>query len=179
MQVISRGFGDFEHLVRAKCWGDFWEKKKMKKRLASASENMYKNTVSYGKRNRHRLEMIHKRWFWQKIQKFNFAKMPFRNRKRVSIISITTNEGGVWMLLMASRLLLAACAATTDCLHGKIPNGIILLGYLLGISYRIMGALDVGWGVLILRMLWPILALFPVFLIRGMGAGDLKLFSLL
>lgn len=83
------------------------------------------------------------------------------------------------MLLMASRLLLAACAATTDCLHGKIPNGIILLGYLLGISYRIMGALDVGWGVLILRMLWPILALFPVFLIRGMGAGDLKLFSLL
>mgnify|MGYP003402813339 FL=1 len=74
-------------------------------------------------------------------------------------------------------LLILLAAVYTDYGHGKIPNWIIVFGILSGLftSFIKGGYISLleGLGAMIL----PVLLLYPVFVIGGIGAGDLKLFS--
>ena len=78
---------------------------------------------------------------------------------------------------MIALLMILIAAVYTDYRQNRIPNWIIVFGLISGcfISY-IYG----GVGMLLeglLGMVLPIVLLYPVFVIGGMGAGDLKLFA--
>ncbi|MBR5952371.1 MAG: prepilin peptidase [Pseudobutyrivibrio sp.] len=72
---------------------------------------------------------------------------------------------------------------TTGCLFDardyKIPNELIILGYIGGLllnlhSYQIMGV-----AIFITKAIWPILLLSLLTVVKGLGAGDVKLFSVM
>lgn len=72
---------------------------------------------------------------------------------------------------------------TTGCLFDardyKIPNELIILGYIGGLllnlhSYKIMGV-----AIFITKAIWPILLLSLLTVVKGLGAGDVKLFSVM
>ncbi|MGN0361587.1 MAG: prepilin peptidase [Bilifractor sp.] len=75
-------------------------------------------------------------------------------------------------------LFLAEGAAMLDLREGRIPNGWILTGVLLGLAelHLISGIRDYRSGLL--SALLPFLLLFPFFLFRMIGAGDIKLLML-
>ncbi len=79
---------------------------------------------------------------------------------------------------MALVMLFLAPAVIFDLRTNKIPNLLILAGYVTGFFYQ--GICRGYGGVLegVLGALFPLVVLFPVFHIRGLGAGDLKLLSL-
>lgn len=72
---------------------------------------------------------------------------------------------------------------TTGCLFDardyKIPNELIILGYIGGLllnlhSYQLMGV-----AIFITKAIWPILLLSLLTVVKGLGAGDVKLFSVM
>ncbi len=79
------------------------------------------------------------------------------------------------IVLLSTALL--GVAVVTDLRTEKVPNQWIVAGYVIGAICRVRGLED------LLRMfidiLWPIILLYPLFLVRGLGAGDIKLFSVL
>lgn len=61
----------------------------------------------------------------------------------------------------------------------KISNHLIIFGLIIGILFNFF---EYGWtsiSISFLGILLPILLLFPLFLIKALGAGDIKLFSVL
>ena len=73
-------------------------------------------------------------------------------------------------------LLLLLLAALADLKTDRIPNGLIVLGMILGLS----GSLQMDrilWNVS--SMLLAFLLLYPFFRIGGLGAGDGKLFIMI
>lgn len=70
---------------------------------------------------------------------------------------------------------------TTACLFDardyKIPNELILLGYLAGLWINIQAYQAMGVVLFIAKALWPILLLYLLTVVKGLGAGDVKLFS--
>ena len=80
------------------------------------------------------------------------------------------------MIILLVLVLLLFIAAALDFYCGKIPNILILIGCCYGgIRFLIYGdMLSHVPGII-----FPIIILFPLFKIGVMGAGDIKLFSLL
>ena len=74
-------------------------------------------------------------------------------------------------------LLLAGAAMACDLREGKVPNQLILAGYLIGAVTQIRAPMDIPRCLV--SLIWPVLALYPLFLLRALGAGDIKLFSVL
>ncbi len=74
-------------------------------------------------------------------------------------------------------LILLLSAVITDLSETRIPNLLILFGLISGIFYRVLCLGDRNYLSLILEILFPVLIFFPLFLIRAMGAGDIKLFA--
>ena len=70
-------------------------------------------------------------------------------------------------------------AALCDAAKGKIPNTLILSGLLMGLYVCLMAEGIGGVVTFVWKALWPILVLFLLFLIRALGAGDIKLFSVI
>ncbi|MGN0342210.1 MAG: prepilin peptidase [Roseburia sp.] len=70
-------------------------------------------------------------------------------------------------------------AAGFDLWSGKIPNWMVALGVGGGVIYRIWEDGIYGLGVAVLNMLFPIVLLFLLFLMHAIGAGDIKLFSVI
>lgn len=60
----------------------------------------------------------------------------------------------------------------------KVPNILILVGLVLGLVYRWQGGepdiMDILSGILL-----PVLLFWPLFLVKAMGAGDIKLMSVM
>lgn len=84
-------------------------------------------------------------------------------------------------MIQAAKLillgLLLVLAVISDIKTRKIKNIIvypfILIGLIIGLCESgIKGILEASWGMLI-----PIFLLFPLFLLRMLGAGDIKCFS--
>lgn len=78
---------------------------------------------------------------------------------------------------MCVLLLILLAAVFTDYRYGKIPNWMILFGIISGLFISFMNegilfCLEKVGAVFI-----PVLFLYPLFLIEGIGAGDIKLFS--
>ncbi len=78
---------------------------------------------------------------------------------------------------MALGLLIAA--AGTDMAGRRVPNGLIVLGMITGVYLAAAGFFEGDPAKLLWRFLWPILLLYPLYLIGGIGAGDVKLMGCL
>lgn len=71
-------------------------------------------------------------------------------------------------------------ASSVSDLHDyRIPNGVILSGWLTGLAFRFWQTGIAGAGDGIFCIAISIFALFPLFAIRAMGAGDVKLLSVI
>ena len=72
---------------------------------------------------------------------------------------------------------------TTGCLFDardyKIPNELIILGYIGGLLLNIHSYQIMGVAIFITKAIWPILLLSLLTVVRGLGAGDVKLFSVM
>lgn len=84
-------------------------------------------------------------------------------------------QGGICIIILP---LILAVAAFTDFKYEKVPNLLILSGFGCGIFVRVLqGNLweaDPFWGLVL-----PVLLFWPLFLLRAMGAGDVKLMSMM
>lgn len=76
-------------------------------------------------------------------------------------------------------LFLSFCAYLCDRRSGIIPNALIMMGYAAGFIYAICEKGPPGIIGAIISAVWPILLLFVLFRIRALGAGDIKLFSVI
>lgn len=84
-------------------------------------------------------------------------------------------KGGVDIVVLFVVLLVAAL---TDLLYEKVPNLLILGGILLGVAYRLlMGSF--ASGEMLLGMAVPVFLFWPLFVLHAMGAGDIKLMSVI
>lgn len=73
--------------------------------------------------------------------------------------------------------MILAFATGTDLKTGRIPNRLIVIGYAIGFTIRayLQGVSGLVEGIFLAMI--PIALLAPVFIIRGIGAGDLKILS--
>lgn len=80
------------------------------------------------------------------------------------------------MRILIVLVLLLLLAAVWDFYTGKIPNIFIFIGY----CYGMIRLMSVGEIIrFIPGILFPLMVLFPLYKIGVMGAGDIKLFSVL
>ncbi len=82
--------------------------------------------------------------------------------------------GGVFIVIL---LILLLGTAYFDLKESRIPNLFILFGLATGILYRLFWLHDKDFLLLILGIVFPIVLFSPLFLIRAMGAGDIKLMA--
>ena len=66
-----------------------------------------------------------------------------------------------------------------DLRDERVPNTFILMGYVSGFIYAISKKGASGIPEAIISLVWPILLLYVLFRIRALGAGDIKLFSVI
>ena len=76
-------------------------------------------------------------------------------------------------------LLLLTIAAATDIRTGKVRNWLICLGMISGALFRIWELGIRGLFLSAMQIIFPVIVLFLLFLMRALGAGDIKLFSML
>ncbi len=72
-------------------------------------------------------------------------------------------------------VIILSIAVWFDLKTDKVPNLVILAGYILGAFLQIDCPVDILR--LLGNILFPIAMLYPLFLLKGLGAGDIKLFS--
>lgn len=80
---------------------------------------------------------------------------------------------------MLSGLTLLSIAAVTDIQSLRISNRLIVSGLFLGCFFQILELGVKGIGVFLLNVSIPVILLYLLFLIRALGAGDIKLFSMI
>lgn len=67
----------------------------------------------------------------------------------------------------------------TDFREGKISNRLIAFGLFIGLVLRIMGEGSAGFVHFLVNISIPVILLFLLFQMRALGAGDIKLFSVI
>lgn len=82
--------------------------------------------------------------------------------------------GGIFIVAL---LVLLIGAVVWDLSKTRIPNVIIVSGLIIGIFYRVLCMGERNYLAILLGIIIPVLLFFPLFLIRAMGAGDIKLFA--
>ena len=70
-------------------------------------------------------------------------------------------------------------ATLFDAREYKIPNQLIMLGYTVGLFLNIQCYHLVGIFLFIVKGAFPILTLYLLYHFKGLGAGDIKLFSVM
>ncbi len=68
-------------------------------------------------------------------------------------------------------------AAVTDFQNGKVSNRLIVLGWVAGLWFRILGQGAIGIMQFLVCSSIPVILLYFLFQLRALGAGDIKLFS--
>ena len=76
-------------------------------------------------------------------------------------------------------LFLSLFAYMYDLREGRVPNILIMIGYTTGFIYAICEKGACGLPEAIISLTWPILLLYVLFRIRALGAGDIKVFSMI
>lgn len=74
-------------------------------------------------------------------------------------------------------LMLLALAVMTDLRERRISNRLIALGLFVGLILRILGEGSIGIVHFLVNISIPVILLFLLFQLRALGAGDIKLFS--
>ncbi len=70
-------------------------------------------------------------------------------------------------------------AAYTDMVRTKVSNRLILLGLFIGLVFRIFGEGKTGILIYALHISIPVVVLYLLFQLHALGAGDIKLFSVI
>lgn len=99
--------------------------------------------------------------------------------KRIAIIRVQTKRGGELIVVYLILLGLLVCAVYTDMTQTRISNRLIVLGVLLGFFFRIMTEGHMGVLFFVVNISIPVILLYLLFQMRALGAGDIKLFSML
>ena len=68
-----------------------------------------------------------------------------------------------------------AAALVTDLFRSRIPNLLILIGYLSGVIYSLLT--EGPWYLCLLDGLIILIFLYPLYLVGAFGGGDIKLLS--
>lgn len=82
-------------------------------------------------------------------------------------------------MIQVGLLILLLLAAVSDVRTGRISNRLILTGLCMGFFYRIWEEGPVGIFIFLIHVTIPVIFLFLLFLMRVLGAGDIKLFSII
>lgn len=88
-------------------------------------------------------------------------------------------EVNIILIKMFLLVILLLVAVFMDFTSFKIKNRLILFGFILGAILRIY---DMEWTSILdgfIGMVVPVIILLPFFLFRVLGAGDIKLFSVI
>ena len=75
--------------------------------------------------------------------------------------------------------MLLIIAVATDITSGRISNRLICLGIGTGFLFRIWESGPKGLILSVIQIIIPVIVLFLLFLMRALGAGDIKLFSMI
>lgn len=78
---------------------------------------------------------------------------------------------------MYCLLIITLLAVFHDLKSYKIKNYIIIIGITTGLSFNFIEVGFQGMYYYLFAIILPVIVLFPLFLIKGLGAGDIKLFS--
>lgn len=76
-------------------------------------------------------------------------------------------------------LLLLSAAVWMDIRSCRISNRLIGIGLLLGLFFQVRQYGIRGLGIFIVNVSVPVILLYLLFLMRALGAGDIKLFSVI
>jgi len=84
-------------------------------------------------------------------------------------------------LSVANLMLLVflSCAVYTDMTQTRISNRLIVFGLILGFIFRLWLEGLIGVFFFVVNIFIPVILLFLLFQMRALGAGDIKLFSML
>ncbi len=88
-------------------------------------------------------------------------------------------EGGEIIIDCATMTVILTASSVSDLRKYKISNVWILIGWLSGLAFRFYEKGISGMGEGIFCVAVSILLLWPLFIIRGLGAGDIKLLSVI
>lgn len=105
-------------------------------------------------------------------------KKVWTSKRGVAIIGLTTKRGGDVNVMYLTLLGLLICAVYTDLTQTKISNRLIVTGLLLGLILRMIGEGSISILVYIVNISIPVIFLHLLFQMRALGAGDIKLFSM-
>lgn len=82
-------------------------------------------------------------------------------------------------MIQIGLLVLLFLAAVGDVRTGRISNRLILAGLCMGLFYRVFKEGPVGIFIFFVHVTIPVIVLFLLFLMHVLGAGDIKLFSII
>lgn len=71
------------------------------------------------------------------------------------------------------------CAVYTDMTQTRISNRLIVFGLFIGFIFRLWSEGSMGVLFYVENIFIPVIFLFLLFQVRALGAGDIKLFSML
>lgn len=108
-------------------------------------------------------------YFFMASFAMGIADLAFYNRVETEVKK--TDKFLVWSILTTANLF--------DARNYKIPNELIILGYCAGLFLNVQNHQMMGVVFFIAKAIWPILLLFLLTDIGGLGAGDVKLFSVM
>lgn len=83
------------------------------------------------------------------------------------------------MLKFSWTLLLLITAVITDVSSGRVSNRLICIGMMTGFLFQIWESGAKGLFLSVIQIILPVIVLFLLFLMRALGAGDIKLFSMI
>lgn len=75
--------------------------------------------------------------------------------------------------------MLLLIAVSTDIRTGRISNRLVCFGLGTGLIFQIWESGSRGMFVFLIQVIFPVIILFLLFLMRALGAGDIKLFSVI
>lgn len=75
--------------------------------------------------------------------------------------------------------MLLLAAVTTDIRSYRISNRLICMGLFTGLLFQIWESGIQGIFLFLLQIILPVVMLYLLFLMRALGAGDIKLFSVI
>jgi len=74
-------------------------------------------------------------------------------------------------------IMLVALAAMSDVKSRRIPNVLVLAGLIVALLVQVVLPTGLGWQGWVYGMLAGFAAFLPLYLLRGMAAGDVKLMA--
>lgn len=104
-------------------------------------------------------------------------------KKAFAIIRLTTKEvmqlNAVQDLAARTLLVILAAAVVQDFMYMKISNRLILMGILFSLAFGFTTGGPIQVLYVLAKLSFPVIVLYLLYLLGVLGAGDIKLFSII